>query len=438
MGAGAGDQVLLVIPSLNLIMVRNGQTMEPGPSEPPVRKDDVFTRFHDYRTRILFEPLVAALVKESKTTVGCLAVNPDKDQVAVTSTFGPGWKAVVDRRRGGVITRFHVANGPNVVSNDGSRFEGMFNAIYVAFKETGKERGYVAKGALYSFGAVSRMEVLEKQADRVVVEVEGKAGNQVAPKKDVIRYRQRYTFFPNRILCDGEVEWLFDKAVAGSRLELLQLQCLFAPDALAGELRVLDNQRGPIPLPQTNSKGRNLPTGIDYPLTVEAPLKGEYALRIRSLQMPEPVTQARFYWNEYPRQIGQKRGFAFKAWEGWPGNGKVRFDKDKKILYRYEVVLAPPLPPNSPIIGSLTWSPRETIVRKAKGSDNWPITWGDDDHLYTAYGDGWGFEPLLKEKLSLGFARVEGGPTGFKGVNLRAPPANRKARGSTARRRVGF
>jgi len=60
-GAGAGDQLLLVVPSLDLIMVRNGETLAPGPGEPPVREDDVFTKYHDYRARILFEPLVQAV-----------------------------------------------------------------------------------------------------------------------------------------------------------------------------------------------------------------------------------------------------------------------------------------------------------------------------------------------------------------------------------------
>jgi CubicO group peptidase (beta-lactamase class C family) len=60
-GAGAGDQLLLVVPSLNLIMVRNGQTLAPGPGEEPVKEDDVFTRYHDYRARILLEPLSEAL-----------------------------------------------------------------------------------------------------------------------------------------------------------------------------------------------------------------------------------------------------------------------------------------------------------------------------------------------------------------------------------------
>ena len=38
--------------------------------------------------------------------------------------------------------------------------------------------------------------------------------------------------------------------------------------------------------------------------------------------------------------------------------------------------------------------------------DNWPITWGDDDILYTSYGDGKGFAD--RAKLSLGFALIQG------------------------------
>jgi len=52
----------------------------------------------------------------------------------------------------------------------------------------------------------------------------------------------------------------------------------------------------------------------------------------------------------------------------------------------------------SPAIARLTWAPAKTIVRLAPGSDNWPITWGDDDRLYTAYGDGWGFAPKVKTR----------------------------------------
>ena len=64
--------------------------------------------------------------------------------------------------------------------------------------------------------------------------------------------------------------------------------------------------------------------------------------------------------------------------------------------------------------------PADTIVRKAEGGDNWPITWADDDNLYTAYGDGQGFEPKVDKKLSLGFAKIVGGPQDFTGINIRS------------------
>lgn len=78
-----------------------------------------------------------------------------------------------------------------------------------------------------------------------------------------------------------------------------------------------------------------------------------------------------------------------------------------------------PYPP-SPVIRSVQWASPDTIVRKAKGGDNWPITWGDDDLLYTAYGDGKGFKPNVDRKLSLGLATVAGDPLKFKATNLRS------------------
>ena len=86
--------------------------------------------------------------------------------------------------------------------------------------------------------------------------------------------------------------------------------------------------------------------------------------------------------------------------------------------------------PQSPIITKLTWAPPETIVRQATGkgrdgSDNWPLTWADDDHLYTAYGDGYGFNPIVPEKLGCGFARIVGGPENFQGENVRSNGENK-------------
>lgn len=79
----------------------------------------------------------------------------------------------------------------------------------------------------------------------------------------------------------------------------------------------------------------------------------------------------------------------------------------------------PPCPP-SRVIEKIVWAPADTIVRRAAGSDNLPVTWADDDAIYITWGDGWGFEPKVPKKLSMGFARIIGGPADFKGVNIRS------------------
>jgi CubicO group peptidase (beta-lactamase class C family) len=92
----------------------------------------------------------------------------------------------------------------------------------------------------------------------------------------------------------------------------------------------------------------------------------------------------------------------------------------------YENILQPlmaavkeraPYPP-SPVIKKLSFA--SDIRRTAVDSDNWPITWGDDDAQYTSYGDGWGFDPRTEHKLGMGFARITGLPDRFQGVNLRS------------------
>ena len=97
----------------------------------------------------------------------------------------------------------------------------------------------------------------------------------------------------------------------------------------------------------------------------------------------------------------------------------------------------PPYPP-SPVIRSIQWAPPETIIRRAQGSDNWPLTWGDDDRLYAAYGDGRGFRPYVEKKLSLGLAVIEGGPETFRGRNLRAPTLERVGDGPNGPKASGL
>lgn len=86
------------------------------------------------------------------------------------------------------------------------------------------------------------------------------------------------------------------------------------------------------------------------------------------------------------------------------------------------VEAAPPYPQSTFITGV---SISSVLDSKAEESDNWPITWAADGNMYTAYGDGYGFDPRLPNKVSMGWARIEGSPTvtnpgGWNGINLRS------------------
>lgn len=99
--------------------------------------------------------------------------------------------------------------------------------------------------------------------------------------------------------------------------------------------------------------------------------------------------------------------------------------------------LMPPYP-SSPVIRKVTFAPAASIVRKAIGSDIWPLTWADDDSQYTAYGDGWGFKPPTPNKLSLGFARVTGDPEDLAGTNVRSTTGERTGDGPAGAKASGL
>jgi hypothetical protein len=76
-----------------------------------------------------------------------------------------------------------------------------------------------------------------------------------------------------------------------------------------------------------------------------------------------------------------------------------------------------PCPPSQTIKG-ITWH-WDTCQTAAIGSDLWPVTWGPDGHLYLAWGDGGGFGGSDSDgRVSMGFARIEGGPEHFQGFNV--------------------
>lgn len=127
-------------------------------------------------------------------------------------------------------------------------------------------------------------------------------------------------------------------------------------------------------------------------------------------------------------------------------NGALLGDRDRFWADAVEEVFNPaarmaatpaPYPPSA-VIHGVTFDPEEKIVRQAIDSDNWPITWGDDDAQYTAYGDGEGFEPFLRNKLSMGFAKVTGPPQDFQGTNIRSATGERIGNGANGAKASGM
>jgi hypothetical protein len=93
--------------------------------------------------------------------------------------------------------------------------------------------------------------------------------------------------------------------------------------------------------------------------------------------------------------------------------------------------------PQSTAIEGIEWH-WETYTNAAQGSDLWPVTWGPDDSLYTAWGDGGGFGGSDHDgRVSMGFARIEGTPGHWLGVNVNGGknpehPASFPRKGKTA------
>jgi len=80
-------------------------------------------------------------------------------------------------------------------------------------------------------------------------------------------------------------------------------------------------------------------------------------------------------------------------------------------------VAASPYPDSSAItVISFNWATHQEM---APGSDNWPVTWADNGHQYSSWGDGGGFGGTNSDgRVSLGFARIEGAKSSYAGYNV--------------------
>ncbi|NQT55562.1 MAG: DUF4185 domain-containing protein [Desulfobacteraceae bacterium] len=74
--------------------------------------------------------------------------------------------------------------------------------------------------------------------------------------------------------------------------------------------------------------------------------------------------------------------------------------------------------PTSPVIENISWD-FTSLRRAAIGSDLWPITWANDNTLFTAWGDGGGFGGTNRDgRSSLGVAQTKGSGANWQGFNI--------------------
>lgn len=207
-----------------------------------------------------------------------------------------------------------------------------------------------------------------------------------------------------------------------------------------------------------NWDGRQL---LDSSLVREMVKYAGTPLPPRNSRQPAPACGLAWYnnfdgiWPEAPRDLFLGSGAGNQTLIIIPSlkiiivrNGENMFDPQKGEGHFYgvarhlvkqlmEAIKEPPYPQSS-FIRDVKFAPLTTIVRKAPGSDNWPITWGDDDNQYTAYGDGWGFEPKTEKKLSLGLAQIIGGPDKFQGINIRSVTGEQTGDGRYGKKASGI
>jgi len=196
-------------------------------------------------------------------------------------------------------------------------------------------------------------------------------------------------------------------------------------------------------------------TALPYPAPEDEVLRGYY----RTASNSQPASTAGWYsnfdgvWEHVPRDAFAGGGAKNQHLVVIPSlnmvivrMGENLYDEsagegfwtgfEKYLLTPIMDAIEEPPYPKSEL--SIEFAPKDEVIRLAEGSDNWPATWADDDHLYTAYGDGWGFIPKTDIKLSLGLSKVSGNPPALQGTNIRSNTGERVGQGQYGEKASGM
>jgi CubicO group peptidase (beta-lactamase class C family) len=548
-GAGAGDQLLLVVPSLNLIMVRNGATLVPPPKQKDKKTDDEFKLYHDPRAKVLFEPLIGAVTDRPKKS-GAYFPPPESqggwraltspDDIRTRAGMDPArlaqlkeWLLASDRRNfaaliirnGYVVLDVERNLSSRTATGNAKSCAKAVCATVLGIASEESKTGKLPRRMSFDDPAFDFIPWAKPLSDprkaRIAVKQLLNHTSGIAPESTGARNQgpweyvlglsgdaktAKLAFDPGTdlgytthglyhaaLVCEtvtgmpydeyaitrllkpiGAEKWWFEQFDGGPKIGKHPSHALGMPardlaripycllrggkwndrqvvpewfiEETAGPTHSVKGKKSFDREAESFSHGWELPgllggdrgRGIPKDARFKPGSGGQLIAFVPSLDLVvvrHTGSSGSWQYEEYLR-----RACACVA-NPTPGPSSERGGEENvtppSLPGKGGGGLGSPYPPSS-IITGIEWAPKESIVRRAKGSDNWPLTWADDDHLYTAYGDGNGFEPFIKPKLSMGFARVEGGPTDFQGINISTPTGETLGDGAKGKKASGI
>jgi len=298
-----------------------------------------------------------------------IAVRTTEQAIEVESHASRTWKIKLDLKQGGVATALHLpASAPNLIADAGG-FTGLFNAFACDARPgqpgAGPDGGFAKTLLKNKSTAVSSAQVLSDSGREAVVEIRGETtGWRIAGPKDekVLRYRQTYTFRPDRVIVDGEWRWVYGYDSSPVEMNVLTY---FAEGVVNPPARILKPDGYRIPLAVQSSGGGPFPDGFNHPITVEVALKNGERLLFRSVTVPELWTNCPLFKYERPWQTQWMQQFGFSGY-----CKPQRYPANKPIAYRYELEFAGPFADNKP--------PLVTIISPQRRRDK-----ADEDGVYS-------------------------------------------------------
>jgi hypothetical protein len=160
----------------------------------------------------------------------------------------------------------------------------------------------------------------------------------------VLKYKLRYTFLWDRIVCENFVEWVYGH---GSYLAEMSLLHYLQPQCCRYPAYVLGQDGRETELPPTSSGGTHYPPGVEYPFTIRVPLSSGFCLTFRMLDAPKAYRDNRWYLFERPWQSDWGQLVAFT---GMSRKEEKAFE-DAVVHTKHECVFSEePLATQNPII----------------------------------------------------------------------------------------